>query len=60
MTKLNENYKYKLQYVEDDKIITHEFNADIGANELAHNLRDFLCGCSWAENIVKEYILGEQ
>lgn len=60
MSRINENYRYKLQYVCDDKTVTHEFNADIGTDDLAYNLRDFLCGCSWSEKAVKEMIMGEK
>ena len=60
MAGINENYRYKLQYVDGDKIVTHEFNADIGADDLAYNIRDFLCGCSWSEKVVKEMIMGEE
>ena len=54
MAGVNENYRYKLQYVDDTKIVTHEFNADITAERLADNIRDFLCACSWRESTVKE------
>ena len=48
-TKINEDYKYELKYIDEDKRITHEFNADIDVTGMAENLRDFLCGCSWSE-----------
>ena len=56
MAGINENYRYKLQYVCDDKTVTHEFSADIGADALADNIRDFLCGCSWSENVLKDVL----
>lgn len=52
-----DNYKYKLQYFDGNKIITHEFNADITSDELADNLRDFLYACSWKEDTVENDIL---
>ena len=55
--KLNDNYKYKLQYICDDKILTYEFNADVGADGLREHLRDFLCGCSWFESTIENSIL---
>lgn len=57
MAGVNENCRYKLQYVDDDKIVTHEFNADITAESLADNIRDFLCACSWRESTVKEMFM---
>ena len=54
MSRLNEDYKYTFQYIDDDKIIIHEFNADITAERPADNIRDFLCACSWRESTVKE------
>ena len=50
------NYKYKLQYFCDGTTVTHEFPADIGADELIWKLRDFLCGCSWSENVLKDVL----
>ncbi len=52
-----DNYKYKLQYFDGNKIVTHKFSADITSDELADNLRDFLCACSWKEDIVENEIL---
>lgn len=52
-----DNYKYKLQYFDGNKIVTHEFSADITSDELAYNLRDFLCACSWKEDTVENDIL---
>ena len=51
-----DNYKYKLQYVCDNKTVTHEFNANITTDDLTYNLRDFLCGCSWREKAVNEML----
>lgn len=52
-----DNYKYKLQYFSGDKTVTHEFNANITSDELAYNLRDFLCACSRKEDTVENDIL---
>lgn len=52
-----DNYKYKLQYFSGDKTVTHEFNADITSDKITDNLRDFLCACSWKEDIVENEIL---
>ena len=58
---MNNEYYYKLQYVDGDKVVTHQFPADIGGYELMNNLRDFLCGCSWTEDSVKEILnIGEE
>lgn len=52
-----DNYKYKLQYINNDETVTFEFPADIGAEELMWKLRDFLCACSWLEDTVRNDIL---
>ncbi len=52
-----DNYKYKLQYFDGNKTVTHEFSADITSATIAENLRDFLCACSWKEDIVENEIL---
>ena len=52
-----DNYYYKLQYTNGNETVTHEFPADIGAEKLIYYLRDFLCGCSWSEDVVKDSIL---
>lgn len=52
-----DNYKYKLQYFDGNKIVNHEFSADITSDELADNLRGFLCACSWKEDTVENDIL---
>lgn len=49
MADLNNNYRYKLQYICNDTTITHEFSAVIDVDRLLLHLRDFLCGCSWSE-----------
>lgn len=51
-----DNYKYKLQLTNDDSTITHEFPADITVDRLLLHLRDFLCGCSWSENILNDIL----
>ena len=53
-------YKYKLQYTNGDETLTYEFPADIGAWELVHNLRNFLCGCSWTDEQVKDMLKLEE
>lgn len=58
MDNVKNTYKYKLQYLDGESIITHEFPADIDITELKYHLRDFLVGCSWAEKTIEE-LLGE-
>lgn len=41
--------KYRLQYFDETKTITHEFNAELCAGELITHLRDFLAACSWSD-----------
>lgn len=61
MEKVKQDYKYKFQYIYGDKIVTHAFSADIEINDLIYYLRDFLCGCSWSEDIVNNMLnLGEE
>ena len=50
------NYKYILTYIDGDKKVTHEFPAAITIHELADNLRNFLCGCSWSEDMLEEIL----
>ena len=50
------NYKYYFVYIDDDKRVTSEFSASICMDDLMENLRDFLCGCGWSEDKLKEYI----
>lgn len=45
-------YKYKLSYINGSKVLTYEFPAAISADKLTYYLRDFLCGCSWSEEMV--------
>lgn len=54
------NYKYLFVYIDDDKRVTSEFSASICIDTLMRNIRDFLCGCSWGEKQVNEYIKLEE
>nr|DAN37748.1 MAG TPA: hypothetical protein [Caudoviricetes sp.] len=54
------NYKYKLQYFCDGATVTHEFPADVYTEELMWKLRDFLCGCSWTEEALKDILKLEE
>lgn len=51
-----DNYKYKLQLISDETIITHEFSGFVTVDRLLLHLRDFLCGCSWSEDNVNEIL----
>lgn len=51
-----EDYKYRLQYFHKGVEVTHEFPAGISAERLVLELRNFLCGCSWGEDTVKEML----
>lgn len=44
-----ENYKYILQYINDNSVLTKEFSADINIDELKMELMLFLRGCSWTD-----------
>lgn len=52
-----DSYKYKLQYFNGNKIVTHEFDAYITSAILTEYLRDFLCACNWKEDTVENDIL---
>ena len=54
------NYKYELKYTNGDTTVTHEFPAGRGSWELVQELRDFLCGCSWSEDAVKDMLKLEE
>jgi hypothetical protein len=49
-------YKYLFVYIDEDKRVSSEFSAFINMEDLMENIRDFLCGCSWSEEKVNEYI----
>lgn len=53
-----ENYKYKLQLIDNEDILTYEFPGDIDIEKMRTHLRDFLCGAGWSEKQVS-LILGE-
>lgn len=42
-----DNYKYKLQYIDNNSVLTKEFSADLNIDELKMELLLFLRGCSW-------------
>ena len=44
------DYKYKLQYINNDSVLTKEFSADLNLDDLKMELMLFLRGCSWTEN----------
>lgn len=44
-----DNYKYKLQYTNNDFVVSTEFNAEVTGDELKEHLRCFLRGCSWGD-----------
>lgn len=44
------DYKYKLQYIDNNTVLTKEFSADINLDDLKNELMLFLRGCSWTEN----------
>ena len=44
-----DNYKYKLQYINNDSVLTKEFSADLNIDELKMELMLFLRGCSWTD-----------
>lgn len=52
----NKEYKYKLQLIDDEDIITSEFSAHITVEDLILKLRDFLCAAGWGEEKVKEML----
>lgn len=44
-----DNYKYKLQYTDNNSVLTKEFSADLNLDELKMELLLFLRGCSWTD-----------
>lgn len=44
-----QKYKYILQYINDNSVLTKEFSADINIDELKMELILFLRGCSWTD-----------
>lgn len=56
--KINKNYKYVLNYVDDNSKVTYEFSADLSIYEMMWNLKRFLLACGWKEinleNIFKD------
>lgn len=55
-----DNYKYKLQYIDGDDIITYEFPADIDIYTLSEYLRNFLISCSWNEDVIDSILVREE
>ena len=53
---LDKNYYYELKYVNGDESLTFKFPASIDVWDLTLKLRDFLCGCSWSEDVVKSIL----
>ena len=53
-----ENYKYNLQLIDNEDILTYEFPGDMDIEKMRTHLRDFLCGAGWFEKQVN-LILGE-
>ena len=43
------DYKYKLQYIDNNSVLTKEFSADLNIDELKMELMLFLRGCSWTD-----------
>lgn len=51
-----DKYFYKLQHVDGESVITHEFPADIDTEKLVYHLKDFLVACSWSEEQVENML----
>ena len=51
-----ENCKYKLELIDDEHTVIHTFPAEIRAEEMRWWLQDFLLGCSWNMEQVKEIL----
>ena len=56
----DEDYKYILQYIDDDNKISYEFSADVFINDLANNLKRFLLACGWKESNLKNIFRKEE
>ena len=55
-----DEYKYKLSHINGSEVLTYEFPVDISADKLTYYLRDFLCGCSWSEEVVRRILRLEE
>ena len=51
---VDEEKFYELRYKFDDYTCVVKFDAMIDGEELRHNLKDFLGGCSWSEYCIKQ------
>lgn len=49
-----DKYKYKLEYIDDDQSVVHEFDASIDIYELEERLRRFLYASGWDERLVNK------
>ena len=54
-----EDYKYKLQYINNEEGAIHEFPADVDIYDLADYLRRFLYSCGWSEEQIEQILISE-
>lgn len=57
---ISENYKYVLNYTDDDNKVSFEFSANIFIDDLVRNLKRFLLACGWREHNLNDIFKKEE
>lgn len=57
---MNNDYYYELKYVNGDTQVVYKFNAMVVQEQKEEHLFDFLRACSWGDELLKEFRLGEK
>lgn len=47
-----DNYKYKLQYIDNGTVVDYEFDANVDILQVEDHLKRFLAACSWSPETV--------
>lgn len=57
---MSNDYYYELKYVNGDTQVIYKFNAMVLQEQMEEHLFDFLRACSWGDELLKEFRLGEK
>lgn len=56
---MDDDYYYELKYVNEDTEVVYRFNALIVKEQMEERLFNFLRACTWGDDLLKEFRLGE-
>lgn len=54
-----DNYKYRLQYIDNDNAVDYEFDANLDIFQLENHLKRFLAACSWCPETINKIFVDD-